>query len=525
MKKYYTLLIIISSTFFAKAQLTWSDDVAEVFYQNCTYCHNPSGIAPFSLVNYQDAYDFRLSISPAVANGIMPPWKADSSYQRYSHERILSATEKSTILDWIAQGAPEGNASNTPPPPVYNNEGFLTQTPDLELQLPTYTSTATAIHDDYVCFAVPTGLLTNKKIRAFEVIPGNTSIVHHALVYVDKSGTYPTDTTSGDCNGPSDENTTDLLGGYTPGALPTVFPGQGNVNFGYTIEPGANIVLAMHYPEGSAGLKDSTKIRFFFYDDAVSIREVKSAPVLQNWNFTIPADSISPVSDTYDLPIDVSLLSVFPHMHLLGKTIESFATTPTNDTIPLVRINHWDFDWQEFLFFEYIKKIPANSTLYGNATYDNTTNNHHNPNNPPADVSAGLNTSDEMFLIYFHFSFYQSGDENLNLDSLTQEFYAVQVEEYNKESEIKVYPNPFAGNTTIEFSANKTTTASVYIYDISGRLVTKLLDKEQVSKGITSLTWNGNNSKGAKAPAGIYFYSILKDGEYFSGKIMKTQAN
>lgn len=525
MKKIYALIISVSISFFATAQLTWSDDVANVFYTNCTYCHNPTGIAPFSLVNYQDAFDFRLSISPAVANGIMPPWTADTTYQRYSHERLLSATEKSTILNWIAQGAPEGNAANTPPPPVYSNDGFLTQTPDLELQMPTYTSAATSTHDDYVCFSVPTGLLGNKKIKAFEVIPGNTSIVHHALVYVDKSGVYPTDTTSGFCNGPTDENTTDLLGGYTPGALPTVFPGQGNVNFGYTLEAGSNIVLAMHYPEGSAGLKDSTKLRLYFYDDATSIREVKSAPVLSNWNFTIPANTISPVSDTYNLPIDVSLLSVFPHMHLLGNSIESYSVTPTNDTIPLVRINHWDFDWQEFLFFEYIKKIPANSTLYGNATYDNTTNNHHNPNNPPIDVSAGLNTSDEMFLIYFHFAFYQQGDENLNLDSLTNDFYSVQVAEYNKDSQVKVYPNPTAGKTTIEFLSNKNSTASVFIYDISGKLVTKLLDKQQVNKGLTSVTWSGRDANGTTANPGIYFYSIVNDGEYFSGKILKIQAN
>jgi len=525
MKKYYTLLLILNFTFLVKAQLTWSDDVAEVFYKNCTYCHNPSGIAPFSLVNYQEAYDFRLSISPAVANGIMPPWTADSTYQRYSHERILTAVEKSTILDWIAQGAPEGNAGNTPPPPVYGNEGFITQTPDLELQMPTYTSTATSTHDDYVCFSVPTGLLMDKKIKAFEVIPGNTAIVHHALVYVDKSGLYPTDTTSGFCGGPTDENTTDLLGGYTPGALPTVFPGQGNINFGYTLQAGSNIVLAMHYPEGSAGLKDSTKLRLYFYDDATSIREVKSVPVLSDWNFNIPANTISPVSDTFDLPVDVSLLSVFPHMHLLGNTIESYSVTPSDDTIPLVRINHWDFDWQEFLFFEYMKKIPANSTIYGNATYDNTTNNHHNPNNPPADVGAGLNTTDEMFLIYFHFTFYQQGDENLNLDSLNSEFYSVQVEEYNQNSEVKVYPNPFAESTTIEFTSDKKSQASVYIYGIRGQLVAKLLDNESVNKGVTTLTWNGNDSRGAKASAGIYFYSILRGGAYFSGKILKTQAN
>lgn len=94
MKKIYILTFLLAITFFGKAQVTWSDDVAEIIYNNCAFCHNPTGIAPFSLVNYQDAYNSRLAISPAVANGNMPPWTADTTYQRYAHERLLSSTEK-----------------------------------------------------------------------------------------------------------------------------------------------------------------------------------------------------------------------------------------------------------------------------------------------------------------------------------------------------------------------------------------------------------------------------------------------
>jgi hypothetical protein len=519
MKKIYILTFFLAITFFGKAQVTWSDDVAEIIYNNCAFCHNPTGIAPFSLVNYQDAYNSRLAISPAVANGNMPPWTADTTYQRYAHERLLSSTEKTKILDWIAQGAPEGNPSNTPPPPVFSNDGFLTQTPDLELQIPTYTSKATLTHDDYVCFSIPTGLIGNKKLKAFEVIPGNTSIVHHALVYSVDGGTYSTDTISGDCNGPTEG----LLGGYTPGALPTVFPGQGNINFGYTLSAGSDLVFAMHYPAGSAGQKDSSKIRLYFYDDATAIREIISGPAIQNWNFTIPANTIDTVtvdSDPSDLPVNVSVLSVFPHMHLLGKSIEAFATTPANDTIKFARIKKWDFDWQEFLFFEYIKKVPASSTLHGIASYDNTTNNHHNPNDPPIDVSAGLNTSDEMFLVYFHLSLYYPGDENLNLDSLTYEFYSVGVEEENKYSDVKVYPNPFYTETTIEVEVNQSSLTSLYIYDIRGQLVTKLLDREMMLPGKNKITWNGEDLTKSKVVPGVYFYSLVRNGALSSGKVI-----
>ncbi len=522
MKRFYFLIVLISLSFSGNAQLTWSDDVAEIVYNNCAVCHNPTGIAPFSLIDYQDAYNYRLAISPAVANGDMPPWTADTSYQRYAHERILTTAERTTILDWIAQGAPEGTPANTPPPPVFSNDGFLTQTPDLEIQMPTYTSKATFTHDDYVCFSIPTGLLANKKLRAFEFVPGNPAIVHHALVYSTDGGTYPTDTTTGICNGPTEG----LLGGYTPGALPTVFPGQGNINFGYTLEAGSDIVFAMHYPAGSAGLKDSSKLRLYFYDDNTQIREILSGAAVQNWNFTIPANTIDTVTastDPSDLPINVSVLSVFPHMHLIGKSIESFAVTPNNDTVKFARINEWDFDWQEFLFFRYIKKVPANSTIQGIGTYDNTSNNHHNPNNPPIDISAGLNTTDEMFLVYFHSALYFQGDEYLSLDSLTHEFYSVQVQEQNKKSDVKVYPNPSNESTTIEINNNKSGTVSLYIYDIRGQLVTKLLDKNNLPSGKHAIVWNGENRSKNQVNPGFYFYSLINNGEMSSGKIIRTK--
>ncbi len=527
MKK-LTLIILSLISIVGKSQVTWSDDVAEVVYNNCANCHNPNGIAPFSLLTYQDAYDFRLAISPAVANGDMPPWTADTTYQRYSHERTLSSQEKNIILDWIAQGAPEGNAANTPPPPVFANEGFLTQTPDLEIQMPAYTSKATFIHDDYVCFSVPTGLTEDKKVRAFEVIPGNPSIVHHTLIYINQDGAYPTDT-SGFCNGPNPEDlNSSLMGVYVPGGLPTVFPSDGNVNMGYKINAGANIVFAMHYPAGSAGISDSTKIRLYFYDDNTSIREIRSLPAIAKTNFTIPANTIDTLykNQTVPYPGSISVLSVFPHMHLLGQSIEAYATTPeipfvsTSDTIRFARINKWDFDWQEFFFFEYAKKLPAGSTLRGVATYDNTSNNHHNPNNPPIDVNEGLNTSDEMFLVYFHFLPYQSGDENLNLEDMTSNFYTVQVQEFNKASSVKVYPNPFNHETTLSLAVTNAAVTSLYIYDMRGQLVNKLLDKAPLVSGENQVVWNGTNEEGNQVSPGIYFYSIVQDGVQSSGKLV-----
>ncbi len=49
----------------------------------------------------------------------MPPWSADTLFQRYTDERILTAEEKSTLLTWIAEGGKEGGPGLAPAPPIY----------------------------------------------------------------------------------------------------------------------------------------------------------------------------------------------------------------------------------------------------------------------------------------------------------------------------------------------------------------------------------------------------------------------
>ncbi|MBL7897002.1 MAG: cytochrome c, partial [Crocinitomicaceae bacterium] len=101
MKRSLLLLLtgVISSVSYS--QTTWSDQAAQVFYNNCTQCHNPNGIGPFSLLDYATAYDYRASIKDAVLNNIMPPWPADSSYQHYFHERLLTQAERDIIINWV----------------------------------------------------------------------------------------------------------------------------------------------------------------------------------------------------------------------------------------------------------------------------------------------------------------------------------------------------------------------------------------------------------------------------------------
>ena len=100
----------------------------------------------------------------------------------------------------------------------------------------------------------------------------------------------------------------------------------------------------------------------------------------------------------------------------MGKIWEIFAITPLlNDTIPLIRINEWDFDWQFWYSPEYMIHLPAGSVVHASCTYDNTSENPDNPNDPPQWTSWGNGTNDEMFFVPFRYVTYQAGDENIYL--------------------------------------------------------------------------------------------------------------
>lgn len=507
----------------------WSDDVADIFYNKCTSCHHTGGIAPFSLMTYQEASSWRNQILLEVMNDRMPPWTADTNYQEYSHSRYLSSAEKTAIIDWANMGVPSGDLNQAPAPPVYTPGRTIAKQPDLVVKMPVYKSKASPTADDYSCFVIPTGLNSTKRIKAIEVVPGNPEIVHHCLVYKQNAGVSQTDT-SGFCGGPT-SSSAQLMAGYTPGATPTVYPGGGGVNLGITITPNDELLLAMHYPLGSAGEIDSTQVNIYYYPDSVtSIRDIFAAPILENWGFCIDSNEVDTVSDVYPtnggVPADFTMLSVFPHMHLIGQSIEAYGVKPNNDTIPFIKIPQWDFDWQDFYYFKNPIKVPMGSKLAGSAVYNNVAGaGHHFPNPDPVQVCAGFNTSDEMFLIYFHFLPYQLGDELMNVDSLNQIWfdemaqYASVDEQETEGFNLSIFPNPTNGKTTISIKLIENSEVSAAIYDSKGRKVSDI-NKGNLSVGRHLLLWDGTFNNGKRVDQGVYYLSMLVNGKPTSKRII-----
>lgn len=69
---------------------------------------------------------------------------------------------------------------------------------------------------------------------------------------------------------------------------------------------------------------------------------------------------------------------------------------------------------------------------------------------------------------------------------------------------LKTYPNPFAHTTEIEFYLPNESHVNLKIYDITGKLVHILIDRN-FSTGLVRVTWDGSDNHGNKLNNGIYF--------------------
>ncbi|MGD2046955.1 MAG: cytochrome c, partial [Gemmatimonadota bacterium] len=99
--------------------VTFSGDVAEIIFNNCTRCHREGGIGPMNLVTYQDVRRYAQRIKYQVGNGLMPPYAYDRDVgiQNLAEDWRLSLDQIQTIVDWVDQGAPLGDADAVPPLP------------------------------------------------------------------------------------------------------------------------------------------------------------------------------------------------------------------------------------------------------------------------------------------------------------------------------------------------------------------------------------------------------------------------
>lgn len=409
---------------------TFNRDVMPILQQHCQTCHRQGEIGPMPLMSYEEVRPWAKSIRLRVLNGSMPPWHADPHYGPFENDRRLSSKEIETIVSWVDAGGPQGDPRDLPAPRKFP-EGWKIGKPDVVLKMTESYTVGAAGLDEYIYFVIPTNFTEDRYVRAVEVRPGNRSVVHHVLAYIQPGGNgIPSRAVVENYNrivgsslfrgegfairvnddapihddgcvlsnggsalgGDMSSGRRPLIGAYVPGRDPSVMPS----GIAQKIPAGSEILLQIHYAKNGKQEIDQTSVGLLFSNeppkDELKIRWV------QNYYFRIPPNSANhEVRGCYTFNTDVDVLSFAPHMHLRGKDMEFKATYPDGHSEILFKVPSYDFNWQTTYVLKEPRRIPRGAKIEVIAHYDNTGKNRSNPN-PDATVRWGDPTYDEMMI-------------------------------------------------------------------------------------------------------------------------------
>jgi hypothetical protein len=81
------------------------------------------------------------------------------------------------------------------------------------------------------------------------------------------------------------------------------------------------------------------------------------------------------------------------------------------------------------------------------------------------------------------------------------------------------YPNPFNPTTAITYYLPERNRVLLEIFDVSGRLISRLVDTVQ-DRGLYAINWDGLDREGEKVSSGIYFYRLTAGTEVHSRKMV-----
>ena len=400
------------------ADPTFAEDVAPIVYRNCTTCHRPGGLGPFSLLDYDSAKANVNEMRDAVATGQMPPWHADGPHGVFRNDRRLSEADKQTILRWIDAGAKPGDLKNLPPKPEYPSRWAM-GTPDTVVSMPLDFDVPASGTIDYQYFEVPTNFTEDKWVQAIEFMPGAREVVHHILVFAKvppvpgatppapaprPAGTpaptpilvrnaaqnrLPEIPRTDTLHGPPRQIGV-LIGGTAPGTNVMEFP-KGTA---LRVRAGTVLTFQMHYTAKGHEMHDRSMVGFRFAKEMPD--EEMFASQFVNGSFTIPAGAKDvPVPAEIGAGQPIRIWGLMPHTHLRGTRWQYKLEKPDGSSEVILDVPHYDFNWQTYYLFDKPLEMPAGSKITSMAWYDNSATNKHNPD-PSKDVHWGDQTWEEM---------------------------------------------------------------------------------------------------------------------------------
>jgi len=383
----------------AAREVTFNRDVAPIVFHNCALCHHPGEAGPFPLLTYADVKSHARQIAFVTDKRIMPPWLPDPGELKFTDELRLSDEQIATLQAWVDQGMLEGSAADLPAKPTFS-AGWQLGKPDVIVRAEKPYVLPASGSDSYWNFVFRNPVNRSHWLKAIEIRPGDKRLVHHANILVDReeSGRRLEKEPGAGFGGMEliieseafDPDSHFLF--WKPGSPPYVEPD----GMALRLEKNTDLVLNTHFQPSGKPEPIQPTLGLYFTDKPATLHPI----LIQLDNDRLldipPGEKNFLVSDDFTLPVDATILAIYPHAHYLGKDLLALATFPDGTKKTLIHISHWDLNWQAVYRYAQPVKLVSGTTIVMRYVYDNSRDNSANPNDPPKRVVAGNRASDEM---------------------------------------------------------------------------------------------------------------------------------
>ena len=376
--------------------VTFTEHIAPIVFNNCTSCHRPGEIGPFQLMTYRDVSKRAKMIRRVTKKRYMPPWNPVKGHGEFLGERRLTGEQIALIDKWIETGKNEGDPKKLPQMLDFAH-GWVLGKPDMIVSMEKAFEVPASGPEIYRNFVIPLNLKEDKWVTGYELHPGARTVLHHSLVNFDDTGrARARDSRDGKVGFRGMSGGSGSLGIWAVGATPHKLPD----GLAMALPKGSDIVLSSHFHLSGKAEKEETTIGLYFAKKPPtrSLVPLQMPPV---WGFFYPIDipageKAYKVRDYAILPADCEVVEVSSHAHYICTDMRAWATLPDGKKLKLFYIADWDFNWQGGYTYKSPIAMPKGTRVEVEFTYDNSKDNPDNPNDPPKRIRAGQQTTDEM---------------------------------------------------------------------------------------------------------------------------------
>lgn len=168
----------------AKHEVTYVRDVAPILVRRCVPCHREGGIGPWKMDGYEKLRGWSEMTREVVLARIMPPWHADPAHGDFLEDIGLEPAEARALVHWVELGAPRGTGEDPLAGKVEPLPEWPLGKPDLIVDIGLQEIPATGRLPNRDISVELKDHLTDRWVRALDLRPSNTEVLHHAFAFV-----------------------------------------------------------------------------------------------------------------------------------------------------------------------------------------------------------------------------------------------------------------------------------------------------------------------------------------------------